>query len=191
MNKWVLGLILLAVIGIFLLFHFSTTNPRQETPKPGNPNTSLAVSNPVSPPFSSNTLGLTKTHAPSQSVTPNPVSAAPSVTPYLLGSADTAPSMEPATVLGNMRRAINQYRSMFGSNPVGTNPEITSALNGENPKQARLVDPDAGLRINGRGELVDYWGTPFFFHQLSGIQMEIRSAGPDHKMWTRDDLIVR
>ena len=99
--------------------------------------------------------------------------------------------MEPATVLGNMRRAINQYRSMFGSNPVGTNPEITSALNGENPKQARLVDPDAGLRINGRGELVDYWGTPFFFHQLSGIQMEIRSAGPDHKMWTRDDLIVR
>jgi hypothetical protein len=47
------------------------------------------------------------------------------------------------------------------------------------------------LRINARGELVDYWGTPFFFHQLSGTEMEIRSAGPDRVMWTVDDLVTR
>jgi hypothetical protein len=47
------------------------------------------------------------------------------------------------------------------------------------------------LRINGKGELVDYWGTPFFFHQLSGTEMEIHSAGPDKVMWTADDLVTK
>jgi len=38
--------------------------------------------------------------------------------------------------------------------------------------------------------LVDAWGTPFFFHQLSGHEMEIHSAGPDKIMWTADDLVT-
>ena len=99
--------------------------------------------------------------------------------------------MEPAIVLSNMRIVIHQYGSMFGGNPVGTNPEISSALNGENPRQAKFINPESGLRINGKGELVDFWGTPFFFHQLSGTEMEIRSAGPDKVMWTADDLVTR
>jgi hypothetical protein len=101
------------------------------------------------------------------------------------------PKIAPETVLENMRTAIRDYGSMFGGNPVGTNPEITAALNGNNPKQARLLQADAGMRINGNGELVDPWGTPFFFHQLSGTQMEIHSAGPDKTMWTSDDLVVK
>ena len=99
--------------------------------------------------------------------------------------------MEPATVLSNMRVTINQYRSMFGENPVGTNPEITKALNEDNPKQAGFIKEELGLRINGKVELVDYWGTPFFFHQLSGTEMEIHSAGPDKVMWTADDLVTK
>jgi hypothetical protein len=99
--------------------------------------------------------------------------------------------MDAATVLSNMRVTVNQYRSMLGENPVGTNPEITKALNGDNPKQARFIKEELGLRINGGGELVDYWGTPFFFHQLSGTEMEIHSAGPDKVMWTADDLVTK
>ena len=99
--------------------------------------------------------------------------------------------MDPATVLGNMRIVINRYGSRYGGNPIGTNPEITSALNGGNTNQAIFITEDSGLRINGRGELVDYWGTPFFFHQLSGTDMEIRSAGPDRQMWTPDDLVTK
>ena len=99
--------------------------------------------------------------------------------------------MDPATVLSNMRIAINQYGSMFGGNPVGSNSEITKALNGGNPKEVKFLNEESGLRINGRGELMDYWGTPFFFHQLSGTEMEIRSAGPDRKMWTADDLVTK
>jgi hypothetical protein len=44
------------------------------------------------------------------------------------------------------------------------------------------------LRVNGQGQLIDNWGTPFFFHSLSRNEMEIRSAGPDRRMWTTDDL---
>jgi hypothetical protein len=117
--------------------------------------------------------------------------AAPAPPEWLVGSANTPPAMDPATVLSNMRIAINQYGSRFDGNPVGTNVEITRALNGDNPKQVRFIREELGLRINGRGELVDYWGTPFFFHQLSGTEMEIRSAGPDKIMWTADDLVTR
>jgi hypothetical protein len=99
--------------------------------------------------------------------------------------------MEPATVLGNLRNAVGQYGSRFGGNPVGTNLEITKALNGENPKQVKFLSAESGLRINALGELVDYWGTPFFFHQLSGTEMELRSAGPDRVMWTTDDLVTK
>ncbi len=112
-------------------------------------------------------------------------------TPYVLGTADAPPAMDPATVLSNMRIVIRQYGSRFGGNPVGTNEEITRALNGENPKEVRFITEESGLRINGRGELVDYWGTPFFFHQLSGTEMEIHSAGPDRVMWTADDLVTK
>jgi hypothetical protein len=112
-------------------------------------------------------------------------------TPYLLGSPNTPPTMDPEIVVRNMRNAIHQYKSQFGGNPIGTNPEIAEALNGGNPKEARFINEESGLRINGRGELVDSWGIPFFFHQLSAAEMEIRSAGPDHKMWTRDDLVTK
>lgn len=96
-----------------------------------------------------------------------------------------------SVVLENMRRAIRNYGARFGGNPVGTNPEITRALAGENPKQVDFLNADDGLRVNGAGELVDPWGTPYFFHQLSGAEMEIHSAGPDKKMWTSDDLVTR
>jgi hypothetical protein len=91
----------------------------------------------------------------------------------------------------NMRRVFRQYSSRFGGNPVGTNPEITAALNGGNSKQIVFLNSEDGLHINDQGELVDNWGTPFFFHQLSGTEMEIRSAGPDRKMWTDDDLVIK
>jgi hypothetical protein len=73
-------------------------------------------------------------------------------------------------------------------NPVGDNAEITAALTGRNRLQLALIPPGHPA-INARGELCDRWGTPFFFHQLSGTQMEIRSAGPDRTLHTPDDLV--
>jgi hypothetical protein len=99
--------------------------------------------------------------------------------------------LPPLTVMENMRSALRQYSSRFGGNPVGNNREITAALNGGNAKQAMFVNSEDGLRLNERSELIDNWGTPFFFHQISGTLMEIHSAGPDKKMWTADDLVMK
>jgi hypothetical protein len=99
-------------------------------------------------------------------------------------------NLEPATVVQNVSRAIRQYGEMFGGNPVGNNEEITAELSGKNPKHINFISTDAGMRVNDNGELVDPWGTPYFFHQLSGADTEIHSAGPDRKLWTADDIVV-
>jgi len=73
-------------------------------------------------------------------------------------------------------------------NPVGDNAAITAALTGKNPLHFQFIRRDHPA-IKGRGELCDRWGTPFFFHALSGTRMELRSAGPDRQMYTDDDLV--
>jgi hypothetical protein len=100
-------------------------------------------------------------------------------------------ALPPLTVLDNARVAVHNYNAAFGENPVGTNPEITAALAGKNPKQINFISPEAGLRVDADGAMLDGYGTPFFFHQLSGQKMEIRSAGADRKMWTFDDEVTR
>ena len=73
-------------------------------------------------------------------------------------------------------------------NPVGENADITAALTGKNPLNFQFIRRDHPA-INARGELCDRWGTPFFFHALSGTRMELRSAGPDRQMYTDDDIV--
>ena len=87
-----------------------------------------------------------------------------------------------------LRLSVRSYGQKFLGNPVGNNAEITAALNGENPRGIRYLEGQ-GARINDRGELMDQWDTPYFFHQLSKTSMEIRSAGPDRTMGTEDDVI--
>ena len=89
-------------------------------------------------------------------------------------------------ILDNVRVMIRDYRAVLGENPIGTNAEIMRAINGDNAKQAK-IGPPAGQGLNANGELIDPWGTPFFFHQISRTEMEIRSAGPDRVMGTPDD----
>ena len=69
-------------------------------------------------------------------------------------------------------------------------PEIVKFLQGENPEnlawipaQHPLIKPNIGL--------LDRNGNPVFFHRLSGLQIEYRSAGADGKHWTDDDIAVR
>jgi hypothetical protein len=112
--------------------------------------------------------------------------------PEVVPGPEVAPGLSPKIVLENLRSAFRNYQARLGGNPVGTNLEITRALNGANAGQAIFLNAqEDGLRVNERGELVDNWGTPYFFHQVSGKQMEIRSAGADRRMWTADDLVLR
>ncbi len=85
---------------------------------------------------------------------------------------------------------LRDYRALTGENPVGTNAEIMKAIMGGNPKGAQLGPPE-GQPLNENGELIDRWGTPYFFHQLGKDLMEIHSAGPDRRMGNADDLVTR
>ena len=80
------------------------------------------------------------------------------------------------------------HRQAFGENPVGDNGDIVAALSGQNAKLAAWIAPGCDAVVNG--QLVDRWGTPYWFHAMSGREMEIRSAGPDREQFTDDDLFL-
>lgn len=86
---------------------------------------------------------------------------------------------------------LTTWRTNFPGrgNPVGENREITTALTGDNPLKYRFIRHDHPA-VNAQGELCDRWGTPFRFHQISGDDMEIRSAGPDRRFGTADDAVL-
>ena len=136
---------------------------------------------------------------------PAPVSLNPSIPandptpahPPTLGPTPEAATLpgEPAIAalrdeIENVQFAVRDYRTAVGENPIGNNAEITRALMGDNLKQVKIPIPN-GSSVNANGELCDRWGTPIFFHQISGNQMEIRSAGPDRELWTGDDVVAK
>ncbi len=85
---------------------------------------------------------------------------------------------------------LQLYRRVTqGTNPVGDNAEITAVLTGKNRLGYAFIRPDHPA-INPQGELCDRWGTPYFFHQISGTVMQVRSAGPDRRHWTADDFVA-
>ncbi len=181
-------LCVLAVVAGLLFFgrHHSLTIP---LPEAANKTDVLVSSSALT--GANHSAGALPTNAQQPSAT-QPANFSPvTATPRVLPTEPEFTNLPPAAVLENMRMVFRNYISMFGSNPVGTNPEITQALDGGNPKQTHFLNADDGLRINGRGELIDPWGTPYFFHQLSGTEMEIHSAGPDRVMWTADDMVIK
>lgn len=129
--------------------------------------------------------------APGGVMPPPPGDApAPSVDDLPAPGATEPGTLQPGRLradIEDVQFALRDFRTGLGGNPVGNNAEITKALLGDNVKQIKIPVP-TGSQINDRGELCDRLGTPYFFHQVSAIQMEVRSAGPDRKMWTADDV---
>ena len=134
--------------------------------------------------------------APGASTQPNANPLPPNV-PVTVGARTFVPKAPPpqaepeaAIELDKVRLMLRDYRTLYHENPVGTNAEIMRAVMGGNPKQARLGPPE-GQTLSADGELLDRWGTPYFFHQLSSDLMEVRSAGPDKTLWTSDDIVTK
>ena len=113
-------------------------------------------------------------------------SPAPRPNPPVHPLQDTPARLEAEAVALNLRH----FGQRFGGNPVGTNAEIVKVLNGGNPQGVRYL-PQEALRLNAQGELLDHFGTPYFFHQMSATEMEVRSAGEDRLLWTADDIVVK
>ena len=110
--------------------------------------------------------------------------------PALATSRAITADTQPHEALIHIEQLLSHYRFAYQENPVGVeNFEITEQLLGKNPKQIIFIASDSpALRGN---ELIDQWGTPYFFHALSGQEMDIRSAGPDQTLWTEDDVFLQ
>lgn len=142
-------------------------------------------------------LSASPSTAPTSSA-PSPVTIAPKLpdsSPAPSTSAGSpiadalnAPGGTIAADLKILQELFFAYQSNFPQtgNPVGENAEITAALLGDNPAKFVFI-ARTHRALSPRGELCDRWGTPFRFHQVSGTQMEVRSAGPDCKFGTPDD----
>jgi hypothetical protein len=187
----VLVLVLVLAFGILALLVFGTKSATQSIPvpvtntsTPATENNSAAAPLPASGSESPSSI-LNSPSSPSATLTRPNLKSAPAEPP------PTAAPLPPLTILDNARVMIHNYHDRFGENPVGNNAEITAALLGKNPKQVTFITEESGLHTNDQGELLDGWGTPFFFHQVSSKEMEIRSAGEDRKLWTFDDLVTR
>jgi hypothetical protein len=154
---------------------------------------SEAASDESAPPATSSaaTSNAALPSAPSGPSAPPRSQGIPSPAPLAKATPRPPSADDPAMLeIDQVSLMIRDYRTLAGENPVGTNAEIMAALMGNNPKQARLGPPD-GTQLNDKGELLDRWGTPYFFHQLSRDHMEIRSAGEDKVMWTDDDPVIK
>ncbi len=174
--------------GTWLMYLFTAPQERGATKPPVADVPAKGISQQAAnPPTGGSASGAKEITAKSA---PLPAEAAPTASPAakLPELADLPANREQTLdVLDRLQLTLRDFRTANGENPVGTNAEITRALLGDNLKQTKHDIPQ-GTRLNASGELCDPWGTPYFFHQQSGSKMEIRSAGPDHKMWTDDDV---
>ena len=118
--------------------------------------------------------------------------AASKVDPYHQQMADelNAPDSSAQRDTEIIREFLNLYGKAYrNGNPVGLNEDITAALTGTaNPQAMGQLFPRNSPAIRN-GQLVDRWGTPYWFHPESSTKMEIRSAGPDKELFTPDDII--
>jgi hypothetical protein len=100
-----------------------------------------------------------------------------------------SPATPPRRDLQLISEILGTFRSNFPreGNPFGLNSEITAALTGQNKLRLALIPPDHPAINRTTRELLDRYGTPYFFHAESGTRMSITSAGPDKKLHTSDD----
>ncbi|MEM0895653.1 MAG: hypothetical protein AAGJ79_02115 [Verrucomicrobiota bacterium] len=84
---------------------------------------------------------------------------------------------------------IGFYRAVYRQNPeAGDNQSVMTALLGDNPRNI-VAFPADHPSLNEKGQLLDRWESPYYFHPLSGTQMEVISLGPDQQLGTNDDVI--
>lgn len=108
----------------------------------------------------------------------------------LAGYAD--PETEPIEDVRKLHHVIGGYFSVIKDParfPIGGNADLAAALKGENPNREVFLRTDHPV-FSAEGLLVDRWGTPLVVHPEGWRQIELRSAGPDRKPYTADDLVI-
>lgn len=103
------------------------------------------------------------------------------------GSPEGSAETDLQQVLGLIDAAFMVVKN-FDEIPLADNSAFTGFLQGENPHQVAWIPPGHPA-VSNEGELLDRWASPLFFHRESSRRTSLRSAGPDRKMWTDDDIL--
>jgi hypothetical protein len=118
----------------------------------------------------------------------NPAETAPEYSPLADQLLDPAlPAAQDLEVLLGLLGQFTTVLRLTERPPLGDNADITAALLGRNRRRLVVIPPHHPAVQNG--VLVDRWGTPFHFHARSAEAFDVRSAGPDRRLFTNDDLI--
>ena len=123
---------------------------------------------------------------------PDPKPPSPPTAAEVLLEGYGNPSTPPIEDLRKIHRVVTGYFSLVkdpNKNPIGGNADLAAALRGDNPNREVFVRE--GNRIfTSDGLLKDRWGSPLIVHPEAWRQLELRSAGPDKRPYTEDDLVL-
>ncbi len=91
------------------------------------------------------------------------------------------------SALADLTRAYLERPADPSRPPIGFNEDLARALSDPENLGSSALPPDhPALRA---GQLIDRWGSPWQIHPLSSNLIQLRSAGPDRRLYTADDLV--
>lgn len=154
-------------------------------------NSPLPTSTSVGSAITTHTIGSVVSHGiiriPSS---PSPIVRGAFICPQLaarINAPDGSGQEDVQTLNAIIRLYFRTLRNRQGP-PIGDDMDLARAISGHNPAHKILL-PAGHPALSADGHIRDRWGTPYFIHPLGYGSFEIRSAGPDRKMFNGDDLI--
>jgi hypothetical protein len=102
-----------------------------------------------------------------------------------------APGFDAQHDVATLHAMLRQYQRLLRGRqgrPLGNDSDLAHVLTGHNPMKLVIL-PANHSALTPDGRLQDRWGTPYFIHPRGQGAFEIRSAGPDRKLFTADDVI--
>jgi hypothetical protein len=174
-------IILLAVVVIvdlaFIWWHYGLRPRHRSAPAAAAPAIEFRAALP----------GGSDTASPSASAAAASPGSAGSPLAADLNSPDSDAMHDVKTVHALLRLYLRALHHRQGP-PIGDDIDLAHVLTGHNPMHFVII-PAGNPALSADGHLIDRWGTPYFIHPIGYGVFEIRSAGPDRKLFTGDDIV--
>jgi hypothetical protein len=104
-------------------------------------------------------------------------------------AADGSPSEDLASVRDLVDNHLHSgLGGAGGGRGIAFNEDLVPALTDRDALGEVALPADHPAIREGR--LIDRWGTPWQVHPLAGDLVQLRSAGPDRRLYTTDDLVA-
>lgn len=101
-----------------------------------------------------------------------------------------SPGTTPRDDVTSLAHAMQNFlllEKQAAQGPLADNEDWAKVLLGKGRLREPFLSASQAV-FNVKGQLVDRWQTPLFVHALGAGRFELRSAGPDRKLWTDDDI---